>query len=160
MEKAIRTALEKGDAQDRAFREKVYRSAFSALERSLKAQPELTVEAAIKRRNHLKSKITEIESEFIPAVAPASPGPVVSPRPQAAPAADPTPGAAPTVSVERARADNSESDFLPKLDRDEAGMHLRQDRIETNGDEERLSSARRPIREKSRRSFLPILLLL
>lgn len=161
VEKAIRTALEKGDAQDRAFREKVYRSAFSALERSLKAQPELTVEAAIKRRNHLKSKITEIESEFIPAVAPATPRPAAPSQPlQATPAAAPASGSAPPVSVERASADNSESDFLPELDRDEADIYLRQDRAETNGDEERRAAARAPTRNRFLRSVLPILLLL
>jgi hypothetical protein len=35
VKKAIRSALERGEANDRAFREKVYRQAFSALDRSL-----------------------------------------------------------------------------------------------------------------------------
>jgi hypothetical protein len=72
VEKAIRNALEKGNAEDRAFREKVYRSAFAALERATQAHPELTVEMAIRRRQNLQAKITSIESEYLPA-APALP---------------------------------------------------------------------------------------
>lgn len=72
VEKAIRNALEKGNAEDRAFREKVYRSAFAALERATASQPQLTVEQAIKRRQSLQAKITSIESEYLPA-APALP---------------------------------------------------------------------------------------
>ncbi|MER8461734.1 hypothetical protein [Mesorhizobium sp. M1396] len=68
IEKAIRNALEKGNAEDRAFRERVYRAAFSALDRALKANPDVTVELAIKRRKAIQAKITEIESEFLPAV--------------------------------------------------------------------------------------------
>lgn len=72
VEKAIRNALEKGNAEDRAFREKVYRSAFAALERATQSQPQLTVEMAIKRRQNLQARITSIESEYLPA-APALP---------------------------------------------------------------------------------------
>ncbi|MEP1516838.1 MAG: hypothetical protein ABJK32_12285, partial [Nitratireductor sp.] len=42
IEKAIRNALDKGDAGDRAFREKVYRSVHAALERTLQANPGVT----------------------------------------------------------------------------------------------------------------------
>lgn len=69
IEKAIRNALEKGNAEDRAYREKVYRSAFAALDRALQANPGITVENAIKRRKAMQAKIAEIESEFLPAVA-------------------------------------------------------------------------------------------
>ncbi|MCX7302984.1 MAG: hypothetical protein NTV73_01410 [Hyphomicrobiales bacterium] len=72
VEKAIRNALEKGNAEDRSFREKVYRSAFAALDRATQSQPQLTVEMAIKRRQNLQTKITSIESEYLPA-APALP---------------------------------------------------------------------------------------
>lgn len=82
VEKAIRSALEKGNAEDRAFREKVYRSAFAALDRATASQPQLTVEMAIKRRQSLQAKITSIESEYLPAALalPVHPGevPVVS----------------------------------------------------------------------------------
>lgn len=70
IEKAIRNALEKGDATDRTFREKVYRSVFAALDRSLKANPGLTVENAIKRRKALQARIAEIEAEFQPRPVP------------------------------------------------------------------------------------------
>jgi hypothetical protein len=68
IERAIRNALEKGAAEDRAFREKVYRQAFAALERALQANPSVTVETAIRRRKGLQAKITEIEEEFLPPV--------------------------------------------------------------------------------------------
>ncbi|OQM73683.1 hypothetical protein [Manganibacter manganicus] len=68
IEKAIRNAFEKGNAEDREFREKVYRSAFAALDRALKANPGVTVENAINRRKAMQAKIAEIESEFLPAV--------------------------------------------------------------------------------------------
>ncbi len=69
IEKAIRNAFDKGNAEDRPFREKVYRSAFAALDRAIKANPALTVEVAIQRRRNLQAKIASIESEFLAAVA-------------------------------------------------------------------------------------------
>lgn len=71
IEKAIRNAFEKGNAEDRSFREKVYRSAFAALDRALQANPGVTVETAINRRKAMQAKIAEIESEFLPAIEPA-----------------------------------------------------------------------------------------
>lgn len=68
IEKAIRSAFEKGDPSEREFREKVYRSVFAALDRSLQANPNVTEAIAQRRRETLAAKITEIESEFIPAV--------------------------------------------------------------------------------------------
>lgn len=73
VEKAIRNAFSKGNAEDRAFREKVYRSAFAALERALKDSPDLPEDLAERRRSALKAKIAEIETEFIPAVPPVGP---------------------------------------------------------------------------------------
>ncbi|MCZ8545655.1 hypothetical protein OOJ09_15800 [Mesorhizobium qingshengii] len=95
IEKAIRNALEKGNAEDRAFREKVYRSAFAALDRALQANPGVTVEVAINRRKSIQAKITEIESEYLPAV------PDVAPRGDA-PAVELAADAAPTVETGRA----------------------------------------------------------
>ncbi|MCC2688931.1 MAG: hypothetical protein K0S21_1734 [Rhizobiaceae bacterium] len=68
LEKAIRSSFEKGNAEDRAYREKVYRSAFAALDRAIQANPGITVERAIGRRRDLQAKIAIIESEFLPAV--------------------------------------------------------------------------------------------
>lgn len=73
IEKAIRNAFAKGNADDRAFREKVYRSAFAALDRALQANPGITVEVAIKRRKAMQARIAEIESEFLPAVPAVAP---------------------------------------------------------------------------------------
>ena len=92
IEKAIRNALEKGNAEDRAFREKVYRSAFAALDRALQANPGVTVEVAIKRRKAIQATITEIESEFLPAV------PDVGAQVDA-PAVEPAATAAPTIEI-------------------------------------------------------------
>lgn len=103
IERAIRNALAKGDATDRAFRERVYRSAFAALERTLAGHSEISDETRQRRRDALKAKVYEIETEYVPAMAPDAPMPE-SPRP----APDPT--AAPR------RASPSDSRIEPTLD--------------------------------------------
>ncbi|WP_353643092.1 hypothetical protein [Mesorhizobium sp. WSM2239] len=100
IEKAIRNAFEKGNAEDRAFREKVYRSAFAALDRALQANPSLTVEAAINRRKAMQAKITEIESEFQPAAA-------------ARAAPEPSAGVAPEVAADGSVAPEPRIDGAP-----------------------------------------------
>lgn len=84
IERAIRGALEKGNAEDRTFREKVYRSVFTALERSIAANPDVADDVAQRRRALLKAKITEIEQEFQPA-RPAEPSAPAVGRPEDAP---------------------------------------------------------------------------
>lgn len=120
IEKAIRNALERGNAEDRAFREKVYRSAFAALDRALQANPGVTVEVAIKRRKAIQAKITEIESEFLPAVADAGPqvdAPATEPAADAAPAVEiGSKAQSPAVAVDgpvRSAADAPRSRVLP-----------------------------------------------
>jgi len=101
IEKAIRNAFEKGNAEDRAFREKVYRSAFAALDRALQANPGVTVETAIKRRKAMQAKIAEIESEFLPAVESVhSPDAGTAAPPVDADADGPAPSSAPIPSIE------------------------------------------------------------
>ena len=118
IEKAIRNAFEKGDPENREFREKVYRAAFAALDRALKSNPNMTVETAINRRKALQAKITEIESEFMPA------GPAVAPdvslgtsRPAAAPEVtlngNGPARAAPSVSVGAAAPENGRRPVTP-----------------------------------------------
>ncbi|WP_048648272.1 hypothetical protein [Nitratireductor soli] len=107
IEKAIRNAFDKGDARERAFREKVYRSAFAALERTLQARADMPEEAKRARRDGLKAKITEIETEFMPAARTAAPKP--EPRPQ--PAAEPRPRPTP-------RRDD-DADFVPRVERED-----------------------------------------
>ena len=97
IERAIRDALAKGDASDRAYRERVYRSVLAALERANNADGSLTPEAVANRRNVLKSHITAIEQEFIPAVAPAIDPPSVASGRDAAPA--PSPVAEPRIDT-------------------------------------------------------------
>ena len=119
IEKAIRSAFAKGDPGDRAFREKVYRSAFGALDRTLKANPNMTEAIAARRRETLLAAITAIETEFVPAraAAPANPAapPTVSPEParRAPQPASPAPerrepAFAPTLDGERRQASHSE----------------------------------------------------
>lgn len=83
VEKAIRNALAKGDAADRAFRERVYRSVYAALERALAANPDLGEDVVALRRQRMKATITEVEREFVPA-APAI-DPPISEEPVSAP---------------------------------------------------------------------------
>lgn len=64
IQEAIRRALRKGDAQDRAFREKVYRQALSALDRSFQARTDLSDEEIRQRREQVKATIVGIEREF------------------------------------------------------------------------------------------------
>lgn len=113
VEKAIRNALEKGDAEDRAFREKVYRSAFAALERATASQPQLTVEAAIKRRQSLQARITSIESEFLPAAPalPIHPGDV----PSVSLESDEPQDAAPSVEAPSIAVDGEAQDAAPSV---------------------------------------------
>ncbi len=75
--------MAKGDAADRAHREKVYRAVHAAIEKGLRANPDMTVEAAIQRRQLLRLTISRIESEYIPAVDPApATGPDTAPEPE------------------------------------------------------------------------------
>ena len=83
IEKAIRGALQKGNARDQAFRERVYKSAFAALERALEARDSITAEAAERRRQALRTKIGEVEAEFMPAAEVGKPQePAVSADPE------------------------------------------------------------------------------
>lgn len=110
IEKAIRNAFAKGDPAERAFREKVYRSAFAALDRAIADSPNMTEAIAGRRRQALLAAITAIETEFVPArpagVAAGAPQqmspqepvqpataeitPEVSPEPPVVPAVSPT----------------------------------------------------------------------
>lgn len=73
IEKTIRTALERGDADDRAYREKVYRSVYAALEKSIAANPDLPDDAVEDRREMLRASIRTVEQEFVPAFEPEEP---------------------------------------------------------------------------------------
>jgi hypothetical protein len=87
IEKAIRTAFERGNPEDRAYRVKVYRSAFAALERAIASSGDTRSEAAEARRKALKLRIVEIEAEFLPAEGG---GPARMPsEPATAPSVDP-----------------------------------------------------------------------
>lgn len=106
LEKAIRSAFEKGNAEDPAFREKVYKSAFAALDRALQANPKITVEAAINRRKSMQAKIAEIESEYLAAAAETQPAatPGIAEVPSvSAERAEPAPVAAPEIAPEIGR---------------------------------------------------------
>ncbi|MBS9721798.1 hypothetical protein JYU29_13995 [Tianweitania sp. BSSL-BM11] len=70
LERAIRSALEKGDFSDRAYREKVYQSAFAALERALN-NPNVSEDSAQARRTGLQQTIARVEGEHLAATRPA-----------------------------------------------------------------------------------------
>jgi hypothetical protein len=120
IEKAIRSAFAKGDPADRAFREKVYRSAFGALDRNLKSNPNMTEAIAQRRREALLATVTAIETEFVPA-RPANPPtpppmPVAPDAPAAAPPAEPAaPVLAPTLDGERRPSAPREADISPDM---------------------------------------------
>lgn len=129
IEQAIRNAFAKGNPEDRAFREKVYRAAFSALDRALQANPSITVEIAIKRRKAMQAKIAEIESEYLPAVAGIGPQadadqptPAVEPPLREAPPAtarrepslDDTERATPLSATREPHAASVAPDFVPE----------------------------------------------
>lgn len=118
IEKAIRSALDKGNADDRAYRERVYRSAFAALDRALAGNANITPEVAEKRRGDLQAKVAEIETEFIPAV-PARPEPSSEPAPPPPPPPPPpAPTPAPPAAPSPAPADAPEPDVpVVELDR-------------------------------------------
>jgi hypothetical protein len=119
IEQAIRRALAKGNDDDRTFREKVYRSAFAALDRSLKEKPELTVENAIKRRKALQATVKAIETEYVPAMAPE---PVVAAAPMSS---------APTVAPElRAERRAGPADATPRLEPEVAAPARRPVRLD------------------------------
>lgn len=137
IEQAIRRALAKGDADDRTFREKVYRSAFAALDRSLKEKPELTVENAIKRRKALQATVKSIETEYVPALAPRLvPEPVVERAPGVARGP-----VAPDIRADAPVLDRSDRIDMPQFDPDIV------ERRETR--RARVKPAR-PVREKRR----------
>lgn len=102
IESAIRNALARGDISDRAFRERVYRSVFAALERKIAEAPGLSGDDAQRRREALKQRIVVIEREF--AVRPAermAPGVVVPADPLRTAAAAPDVEAPSLGSVDR-----------------------------------------------------------
>lgn len=106
IEKAIRSAFAKGDPRERSFREKVYRSAFAALDKAIASNPGMAPEMAELRRRHLSARISDIESEFIPAVPaverPVSPTQPSSPSIDTPSAAGPATGSyAPEPQIER-----------------------------------------------------------
>lgn len=103
IEQAIRNAFSKGDPEDPAFRERVYRSASAALEKAIGANAAITPEAAERRRSGLLATVTSIESEFVPAVEAVTAPAAASSAPMVEPDRDLPASAAPEVDVAPAR---------------------------------------------------------
>lgn len=112
IEQAIRNAFAKGDPGDRTFRERVYRSASSAIEKAVQANPALGADELDRRRRALLATITRIETEFVRAapVAPAASTAPAAPTPTAAPRPVP-PAPAPTVAPVSAPAPRVDPQF-------------------------------------------------
>jgi len=68
IERAIRNALEKGNADDRVFRERVYRVAYSSLQRAMEDNPRIDAQGAARRRELFKQHVVAIEREYMPAL--------------------------------------------------------------------------------------------
>jgi len=156
IEKAIRSAFEKGDAESKAFRETVYRKAFAALDRALQANPGLTVEAAINRRKILQAKIAEIETEFIPAAAPAPQDPLAGAfelrmEPGDAPPIEPVP----EVSVDAPEPGHGGLGDIGQLDMRAEGAEPEQDQVDESG-QPPLTADTRPSRPPRRRRPLAL----
>lgn len=109
IEQAIRNAFAKGDPEDPAFREKVYRWAYSVVDKAIQAKANLSPEDAERQRRRALAAIEKVESEFQPAepeVTPASREPATrSPEPDGtapAPEIDSrlAPGPAPVPEVD------------------------------------------------------------
>jgi len=140
VKKAIRSALDKGDATDRAFREKVYRQAFAAFERSLQARSDLPEEDVRRRREQIKAAIIDVERGYVSAEASQA-----QPSPTA-----PSPADRPTSQV----SEREEPDFLPRIEREE-----RLDGRGTRPDYSPLNEIRTPVAGERRRRR-PIALIL
>ncbi len=126
IEQAIRNAFSKGNPEDPAFREKVYRSANAALEKALQANASISPEAAERRRKSLLAAVTSIESEFVPAVeavVPPSPSPEVQTVPPVmAPTAVTRESDAPPEVEVPAPARREEPSFFPDPVRTEPAL--------------------------------------
>ena len=104
IEQAIRNAFAKGDPEDPAFREKVYRWAYSVVDKAIQAKANLSPEDAERQRRRALAAIEKVESEFQlaePEVAPVSREPATrSPEPDNAapvPEIDPRPASGSTA---------------------------------------------------------------
>jgi len=94
LEQLIRNALAKQDVPDAQMRQQVYASARKALERTLSARGEITLEQVAESRHRLEGIIKLVESEHL--APPVQPAPVApQPAPQAVPHSLQPPQAAP-----------------------------------------------------------------
>jgi len=98
IERAIRNALEKGNAEDRVFRERVYRAAYTSLQRAMEGNSRIDEQGAARRRELFKRHVVAIEREYMPALEPEQPTPEPQP-PIAAPVPEESLPAAPAPIV-------------------------------------------------------------
>ena len=153
VKKAIRSALQKGDTSDRAFREKVYRQAFAALERSLQAREGLAIEELTRRREQLKGAIVDIEREVLAAIDAKNGGQTPATNGQTPTPATSSRPAEPFIDAPSGRR---EPDFSPRVDRRD-----RLDPVEVNEAAYVPAGERRtPSRRRGRRFPLIAFLLL
>lgn len=116
IERAIRNALEKGNADDRVFRERVYRAAYTSLQRAMEGNPRIDEQGAARRRELFKRHVVSIEREYMPAIEPeqAAPdaGPVAAPE-TANPPADAAPAVPAPERRQAARVPSPSLDMAP-----------------------------------------------
>lgn len=119
IEHAIRNAFAKGDPSDPAFREKVYRSAYAALERALQSNQTVTPEAADRRRKGIIEAIGAIEAQYAAQAQSAAAPSVDAPHidPPLAKTADTSGRVEPAFEVEPRRGEDYSRADLPEVDR-------------------------------------------
>jgi hypothetical protein len=159
IEKAIRSAFERGNPEDRAYRVKVYRSAFAALERAIASSGDTQSEAAEARRKALKLRIVEIEAEFLPAE---EGGPARKPAtPASAPAVDPDLRHEAGEEVQEPILDETEPEgaFAPRVEPGDRDFMASSDAPPPTGEKPQRRSRRSGRRGRRGRSFLASVLL-
>ena len=116
LDTAIREAIDRAGARDAETRQRVYRSARAALEKSIARRPDLDEATADQQRSRFDAIIAEIEAEKATTEVPVSPSAPLNAEPWAASQADPS-SAVPSVSVDKGRDDvGSDAADVPLLD--------------------------------------------
>ena len=159
IEKAIRSAFERGNPEDRAYRVKVYRSAFAALERAIASSGDTKSDTAEARRKALKIRIVEIEAEFLPAE---EGGPARTPTaPGAAPAVDPDLRHETGDEVREPVLDDTEPEgaFAPRIEPGDRDFTTAPDAPPPAAEKPPRRGRRRDRRERRGRSFLTSVVL-
>lgn len=162
VEKAIRAALEKGDAEDRGHRERVYGQAFAALERATGANPSYSPEMVAARKAALQRTIDLIESEFAPALGGMSRDPRGTAAPEVSVGSPARPAASKGPAAARGPAASRDSRADPVFSGTDAHAPLpdfEREPVEDSGAAPELGSGHGPVATRPRRRRVAKLLV-